>query len=70
MWGKFVGRKMKMHICQNCKKEYPCPEPEDCDLPKRFGHCSEKCKRENFGLIGTRIEGGKVIALEYGALKR
>jgi hypothetical protein len=43
---------MKEHICVNCGVKYPCPEPinhftgKPCDLPEKFGNCSEKCKLE------------------------
>lgn len=39
----------KYHICTNCGAKYPCPEPidhftgEPCDLPEKFGNCSEAC---------------------------
>jgi len=64
---------MTTHICQNCGKEYPCPNPKECHLPKRFGHCSEKCKWENFGIVKITTNpttAGEIIAVEYGELKK
>ncbi len=37
----------KIHICENCGLKYFCPDKDPCNLPVKFGNCSEKCKWES-----------------------